>query len=152
MDQPINNFVYVEIDYGEGLVSNRKQAFPVYPSSHIKVKDSQYYNAVEYISKFTLPCIFFDGEKIIVPSGYENLIFLLCKRFDGEVIAIDQEKGSEFATKAIELKISANLVNLGDSIIGLDGDVKNMLNKAISSPKNTYIEWQGLYLASMNQH
>lgn len=147
------NVTYVESDLGDGLVSSENKAFPVYPSCFIKVDDNKYNIVANDLSKnIKVPCIFFDGEVIVVPESYVELIDYVKSTYDGEVVARDQMKKHEFATLAIANGVNGNLVLLGDSLVGLDGTALEMLDKVLAHPEKTKLEWRELYLQSMNRH
>tara|TARA_B100000809_G_C15071572_1_gene506230 strand:- start:683 stop:1141 length:459 start_codon:yes stop_codon:yes gene_type:complete len=147
------NVTYIESDLGDDLTSSENRAFPVYPSCFIKVDDNKY-NAVakDLTDNIKVPCIFFDGEVIIVPESYVELIEYIENTYNGEVIARDQMKKHEFATLAIAKGVNGNLVLLGDCLVGLDGTAQQMLDKALSQPEATKLAWRELYLQSMKRH
>lgn len=147
------NVTYIESILGDDITSSENRAFPVYPSCFIKVDDNKY-NAVakDLNDNIKVPCIFFDGEVIIVPESYVELIEYIQNTYDGEVIAHDQMKEHEFATLAIAKGVNGNLVLLGDCLVGLDGTAQEMLDKALSQPEATKLAWRELYEQSMKRH
>lgn len=152
MDKPINNFVTVNQDILDGLESQTKVTFPVYPSAHLTVSDEHFEKALEIIDQSGLPCIFCDGEKFIIPESYTNLIDNICTDYSGKVIARGQEKKSEFSTLAIAAKLDPYLIRIGDAIVGLDGDAADMIEIAKQNPVEAKKRWRELYLSSMNEH
>ncbi|EJC7176275.1 hypothetical protein DC915_RS03320 [Vibrio parahaemolyticus] len=149
----IPNVVNLGINLGEGLVSKREVKFPVYPSCFISVPDDKYMLVADDLGeKIKLPCIYFDGEVIIVPEEYTELVRYLEEVYDGKVTAKGMMKEHEFASLAIRAGIEGSLVSLGDAIFGLDGTAYEMLSKAEQTPEKALKDWRELYHSSMNEH
>jgi hypothetical protein len=130
-----------------------QQEYPVYPSVFVKIPDKDYYDAaIDVGDNIKVPCIYYDGEVIIVPESYTQVIQYLVERYKGEVIATGQMKQHEFATLAIKQGVQGELVALGDALMFPHDKVSEMLGKAISNPEETLLEWKELYRASMDLH
>ena len=133
--------------YEKNLIPKTHTEYPIYPSCFITVKNSMYEQVVnELQNKLRVPSIFFDGDIIIVPESYVELINYLITHYCGEVVATDQMKECEFATLTIAANVGDELIAIGHSVVGLAGTTKEMLDKALRTPKKAATEWRQLYL------
>ena len=75
-------------NHHKNLNSRINTEYPIYPSCFIKVKNSMYEQVVNELQKtLRMPCIFFDGNIVIVPESYVDLIAYLKNNYCGEVVA-----------------------------------------------------------------
>ena len=138
-------------DLGYGLVSEETLSLPIYPSAIIDVPDRHYNDAVKWFhNDIKLPCVYFDGETIVIPEAYDGIIDAVVKRFNGNIVERNAMQEHEFATLAIRAGVESRLIRLGDAIQGLVGTPSQMLECAISNPEATFVEWKEAYKASMN--
>lgn len=148
---PMENAVLAESSVGK-----RRFGFMVWPSVGIRVKPDLYNDAVFFCRHASN--VYFDGVHVIVPRQDVLLIERVSEAFCASEIVFsipgderyDQALGDEFATKAIQLGISPNLVVLGNGVVGIAGTIEEMLEFALNDPTSCRLEWQRLYNQSMN--
>jgi hypothetical protein len=124
-----------------------------YPSVKMRFDDCIYMEVVELLSKMLdVNCIFFDGEVVIIPEYYTELIHWLEKYYSGTVEERCYGKEYEFVTLAIKTGLIGEIVALGHAIAGLDGTPQEMLANARLDPEATLLRWSVLYKSSMIEH
>jgi len=99
-----------------------------------------------------VPKVFCDGETILLPETETQAIEMLRQRFDAAVV-LGQAQDYEFATKARNQGVSAELIRLGDAVrcvIGQGAD--EMVRAALEQPSETRLAWAALYRSSMQPH
>ncbi|MEZ8733927.1 hypothetical protein [Vibrio sp. 10N.239.312.D08] len=151
----MNNTIKLSRNLGNGKTIQYEKSFAVYPSSFVQVPESNYENALSYISGMHNKSIYTDGEEytFIIPEENSELISLVCNEFQGNVISTGQCKDQEFVTKAIaDGGIEAKLINLGNSVIGLAGTADEMIQKAKNYPIETLKTWAILYRNARSVH
>lgn len=147
----VPNVFRYRADLGDGLISEQTLILPIYPSVIVGVPDRYYNDAVKWFSDdIKLPCVYFDGETIVIPEAYDGIIGATVNRFHGIIIERNAMQEHEFATLAIRAGVDSRLIRIGDAIQGLVGTPSEMLEYAMSNPEHTFVEWKKAYEASMN--
>lgn len=124
-----------------------------YPSVQMRFDELIYMEVVELFSELLdVHCIFFDGEVVIIPEYYTDLILWLEKNYLGTVEERGYGKEYEFVTLAIKSGLIGEIVSLGHAIAGLDGTPQEMLANARLDPDATLLRWGVLYKSSMIAH
>lgn len=133
----------------DGPRGPRIDVLPVYPSAKVYVPAGQYMVAVAMVDSKTTPCVFFDGESILVPEYEVELIAQFVAKFSATV-EYGQMQEAEFATLAVQAGVDGTLVRLGHAVQGCGLNPKEMLEQALADPAEAKRQWSELYLSSMN--
>ncbi|EJE4724452.1 hypothetical protein ASL83_003220 [Vibrio parahaemolyticus] len=146
-----SNSISLVRDLGDGNLTTYTKAFPVYPSSHVEVPQSDFETAFEYLNQcYENQAIFTDGFTFIIPEDRTEIIDSVINNFNGTVTARDQQKKFEYATLAIDAGVEPSLINLGDGIATKDSNAKEMVRMALNSPEQTRALWHDRYLALLS--
>lgn len=124
--------------------------FPEYPSVKATVKLHRYMEAVEALKGVRQ--VFCDGESILLPEAEVEAIEMLRSRFKA-TLQYGQAEVYEFATKARDAGVGAELLRLGQAVHGITGqDAEVMVRAALEAPNATLLAWSALYRSSMIPH
>lgn len=124
--------------------------YPEYPSVKATVDLSRYMDAVEALNGVRQ--VFCDGESILLPEAEVQAIELLRSRFNATFV-YGQAEEYEFATKARNAGVSAELLRLGQAVRSSTGqDAELMVRAALEEPSATLLAWSVLYRSSMLPH
>ena len=124
--------------------------FPEYPSVKATVELHRYLEAVEALKGVRQ--VFFDGESILLPEAEVEAIEMLRSRFKA-TLQYGQAEEYEFATKARDAGVAAQLLRLGQAVWDIaDQDAEVMVRAALENPSGTLLAWSALYRSSMFPH
>ncbi|WP_438299533.1 hypothetical protein [Pseudomonas sp. NMS19W] len=124
--------------------------YPEYPSVKATVDSSRYMDALQAL--VGVRQVFCDGETILLPEAEVEAIEMLRSRFKA-TLQYGQAEEYEFATKARDAGVKAELLRLGQAVCGIAGqDAEVMVHAALEDPSATLLAWSALYLSSMIPH
>lgn len=96
--------------------------------------------------------IFCDGESIMLPEAEVEAIEMLRLRFNA-TFEYGQGEEYEFATKAWNAGVKAELLRLGQAVCDITGQhAEVMVRAALDDPSATLLAWSALYRSSMIPH
>jgi hypothetical protein len=124
--------------------------YPEYPSVKATVDSSRYMEAIQALDGVRQ--VFCDGEFIILPEAEVAAIEMLRFRFKATFV-YGQAEEYEFATKARDAGVTAELLRLGQAVRDSTGqDVEVMVRAALDDPSATLLAWSNLYRSRMFPH
>ena len=124
--------------------------YPEYPSVKATVVPSLYMDAVQALEDVRQ--VFCDGETILLPEAEVETIEMLRSRFKA-TLQYGQAEEYEFATKARDAGVTAELLRLGQAVCDITGqDAGVMVRAALENPSATLLAWSALYRSSMFPH
>lgn len=124
--------------------------FPEYPSIKATVDPSRYMDAVRALNGVRQ--VFCDGETILLPEAEVKAIEMLRSQFNA-TFEYGQAKEYEFATKARDAEVKAELLRLGQTVCDITGQhAEVMVRAALEEPSATLLAWSALYRSSMIPH
>ncbi|MCI1021410.1 hypothetical protein HWD96_04115 [Pseudomonas putida] len=124
--------------------------YPEHPSVKATVDSSRYMEAVEALAGVRQ--VFCDGETILLPETELKAIEMLRSQFKA-TFDYGQAEEFEFATKARDAGVKAELLRLGQAVCGITGqDAEEMVRAALEAPSATLLAWSALYRSSMIPH
>ena len=124
--------------------------YPEYPSVKAKVDSSRYMDAVEALKGVRQ--VFCNGETILLPEAEVKAIEMLRSQFKA-TFEYGQAEEYEFATKARDAGVNAELLRLGQAVCDITGQPAEwMVRAAQEDPSATLLAWSALYRSSMIPH
>ncbi|MDU9404897.1 hypothetical protein RTH46_20635 [Pseudomonas sp. zfem004] len=127
-----------------------KHDFPEYPSVKATVELHRYMEAVKALAGVRQ--VFCDGESILLPEAEVEAVEMLRLRFKA-TFEYGQAEEYEFASKARDAGVAAELLRLGQAVHGFTGqDAEVMVRAALEAPGATLLAWSALYRSSMIPH
>lgn len=124
--------------------------YPEYPSVKATVDSSAYMEAVQALDGIRQ--VFCDGESILLPETEVEAVEMLRLQFKA-TLEYGQAEKYEFATKARDAGVVAELFRLGQAVSDSTGqDAELMVRAALEAPSATLLAWSALYRSSMIPH
>lgn len=124
--------------------------YPEYPSVKATVDSSRYMEAVQALAGVRQ--VFCDGETILLPEAEVQAIEILRCQFKA-TFEYGQAEEYQFATKARDAGVTAELLRLGQAVCDITGQhAVVMVRAALEDPSATLLAWSSLYRSSMIAH
>ncbi|MGE8113874.1 hypothetical protein [Pseudomonas sp. NPDC086566] len=124
--------------------------YPGYPSVKATVNSSRYMEAVQALEGVRQ--VFCDGETILLPEAEVKAIEMLRLQFNA-TFEYGRAEEYEFATKARDAGVIAELLRLGQEVCDITGQhAEVMVRAALEDPSATLLAWSAPYRSSMIPH